>query len=295
VDELEFPHEDALSAIVGRYARVLADFGSELGQRALVLPNAKSFPDAFTADSDGAAVLVARMLGHAGLGDVPVTPRVVDEHGQEASAHGCSSGCQVPLEADGSMPRLVDDGDGWLLNVPAYELSHPVVLTTTIARALGHVFLAECLPEGTVVEAPADLTADYASVALGFGPLLLEGAYVYSKGCGGPRVAQVTRAGLPELSVLTALFMCTGGHSLRGALKELGATQSSALRQAHEWAQSNDSLVTRLRKDPERVAAGDFTLSESKPWLVRLFQRSDRDDEALPVVSSSRARASTAS
>ena len=276
---MDFPAEDALVAIVDRYARLLSDVEGELGQRSLVLPNGQSFPDHFTPDLAGARTLVERMLAHAGMDDVPLTTRVVDEFGAEAESHGCSSGCQVPVEANGAVPRLVDDGEGWTLNVPAYELSHPVVLTSTIARALGHVFLVEALPTGRPIEAPADLTADYAAVALGFGPLLLEGAYVYSKGCGGPRVAQVTRAGVSELGVLTALFLRMGGHSLRAALKDLGTTQGAVLKEAHEWAESNSDLVAKLKKDPSRVAAGDYELASAAPWLVRLFKKKPRADE----------------
>jgi hypothetical protein len=93
--------------------------------------------------------------------------------------------------------------------------------------------------------------------------------------------------------VLTALFMAMGKHSLRGALKDLSTTQSTALKQAHEWAASNDALVTRLARDPERVAAGDFTLASSQPWLLRLFRR--KEEDALVPVTRSRAGASTAS
>lgn len=281
---MDFPTQEALVAIVERYARLLSDVAAELGSRGLVLPNGQSFPDPFTPDRAGAETLVGRMLAHAGMEDVPFSTRVVDEFGEEAESHGCSSGCQVPVEAHGATPRLVDDGEGWTLNVLAYELMHPVVLTATVARALGHVFLVETLPQGRPIEAPADLTADYAAVALGFGPLLLEGAYIYSKGCGGPRVAQVTRAGISELAVLTALYLRMGGHSLRAALKDLGTTQSAVLREAHDWAESNGDLVKRLAKDPARVAAGDYELASSSPWLVRLFKKKSRDG-ALPAAN----------
>jgi hypothetical protein len=292
---MELPEPEALTAIVSRYARLLVEIQSELGPRRLVLPNAQCFPDVFTMDADGATTLVRRMALHAGLGDVPIEARVVDENGAEAESHGCSSGCQVPTEADGAVPRLVDDGDGWTLNVPSYELSHPVVLTTTIARAMAHVFLVETLPAGASVEAPADLTADYAAVALGFGPLLLEGAYIYSKGCGGPRVARVTNAGLGELAVLTALEVCMRGHSPRAVTKELGVTQAAAFKEALEWAQSNEGLVKRLANDPARVAAGDYSLKSAAPWLVRLFKKKDASDEFVPAPAPTRAPAAARS
>ncbi|HVW24527.1 MAG TPA: hypothetical protein VHC69_04125 [Polyangiaceae bacterium] len=275
----------ALSSIVERHARLLAAAGEELGARPLVLPTAEFFPDRFTGDEASARRLVSRMLEHAGLVDVPVTTRVVEEDEPE-SPHGggCSTGCAVPVANAASAPRLVDDGDGFLLNVPAPELAHPVVLTTMIARALGHVLLVETSPSGAVIEGPVDLVADYAAVALGFGPLMLAGAYIYSSGCGGPRVARVTRAALPELAVLTALFMEMGGHGARKIMKELGATQADALSHALEWARSNRELCDRLKRDPERVAAGDYSLRDAKPWLVRLFERKAKPaDDDIPA------------
>jgi len=233
---IELPHRDALSEIVERYARLLSNVEDGVGQRPLVLPTGEFFPDRFTNDEASARRLVSRMAAHAGLEDVPLTTRVVDEDEPEAPHEGCSSGCAVPAANAAGTPRLVDHGDGFTLNVPSPELGHPVVLTTMVARALGHVLLIEALPDGAAIEGPADLTADYAAVALGFGPLLLEGAYIYSKGCGGPRGAQVTRAALPELAVLTALFIEMGEHSARRAAKELGVTQEAALGNAIEWA-----------------------------------------------------------
>jgi hypothetical protein len=272
---MELPSSDVLPGIVERCARLLSSIGHDLGKRPLVLPTAEFFPDRFVGDAESAAALVARMAGHAGLSDVPLSTRVITQLGEpedehEASRGGCTSGC-VPAGVAGSSPRLVDDGDGWTLNVPANELSHSVVVTTMIARALGHVFLVETLAPHERIEAPADLTADYAAVALGFGPLLMEGAYIYSKGCGGPQVAQVTRASLPELAIVSALFAEMGSHSTRKALRELGATQSAVFGDALEWAKTNSELVTRLREEPARVAGFDYTLSESKPWLLRVF------------------------
>jgi hypothetical protein len=277
----ELPDKAALSAIVERYARLLADIGDHVGRRPLVLPDADFFPDRFTGDATSAGRLVERMASHAGLGDVPLTTRVVSEEEPEAPHQGCSSGCAVPVAQAAGTPRLVDHGDGFTLNIAAPELGHPVVLTTMVARALGHVLLVEALPEGAGVEAPLELTADYAAVALGFGPLLLEGAYIYSKSCGGPRVAQVTRAALTEIAVLTALFVEMGGHSARRVTKDLGATQAASLGETLEWARSNRELCARLSAEPARIAAGDYSLRDAKPWLLRVFGRKPKiaDDE----------------
>jgi hypothetical protein len=280
---LEQKDRAALSSVIERHARLLSLVGAEVGDRPLVLPTAEFFPDRFTGDASSAERLVERMMRHAGLADVPLTTRVVTED-EPSSPHegGCASGCAVPFESGVASPRLVDGGDAFVLNVPSAELRHPVVLTTMVARALGHVLLIEAMPPGSTAEAPVELTADYAAVALGFGPLLLEGAYIYSSGCGGPRVARVTCAGLQELAVLTALFVEMGGGSARRVMKELGATQADALAQALDWAKSNHELGRRLTLAPERVAAGDYSLRDPKPWLFRLFgKRRDEGEDAL--------------
>ena len=279
---MELPGTEALPAIIERYAQLVAATRGELGERPLVLPNGEFFPDKFQRDPASTEMLVERMMGHAGLDDVPLSVRIVDEAGPEAPHDGCSSGCQVPAAIAGTLSRLVDHGDGWTLNVPAFELAHPVVLTTMIARALGHVFLVEALPDGARIAPPVELTADYAAVALGLGPLLLEGAYVYSKGCGGPSVAQLTRANLPELSIVCALFIEQGRHPARAALRELSTTQQALLAEAHELVKSNGALVRLLRDDPGRVARGDYRLSEAKPWLFRLFGKKQESADLPP-------------
>lgn len=281
---MELPGKEAVSAILERFGRLLAQTGGELGERPLVLPNSEFFPDRFAQDAASVAALVERMALHAGLEDVPLAVTIVAEEGPEVPhPGGCTSGCQVPAALAGAEPRLVDDGDGFTLNVPAIEVGHPVVLTTMIARALGHVFLVEALPTGARIEPPIDLTADYAAVALGLGPLLLEGAHIYSKGCGGPSVSQVTRASLPELAVLTAFFIEMRSHSARRALSELSTTQKALLSEAHVLAKSNGTLVRLLREDPERVALGDYRLSDAKPWLLRLFDKKREREDPLPA------------
>ncbi len=277
---MDFPEPSLRPAIVERYARFIATFGPGIGKRPLVLPNAEFFPDRFTGDGASASRLVERMMDHAGLSDVPLTTRVIDgEEPESPHAGGCSSGCQVPAALAASVPRLTDDGDTWTLNIPKHELAHSVVLTTMVARALGHVFLVETLPTGARVDAPAELTADYASVGLGFGALLLEGAYIYAKGCGGPQVASVTAASLGELALVTALFIETGGHSARRVLSTAGTTQKAVLSEAHSWAKSNSALVKALRDDPDRVASGGFPIDDVKPWLFRILKRDTSADD----------------
>ena len=269
---VELPSEPELRDIVARYGRLLARFGTDLGVRPLVLPNAKFFPDRFDRDQRSLEQLLHRMQSHGGLEDVPIDVSLVGS-GVSSAGGGCGSGACAAPAAFESEPRLVDDGEAWHLRIPEAELGHPVVLTAGIARALGCVFLVETVEGGERIEQPADVTGDLAAVALGFGPLLLEGAYMYSKSCGGPNVAQATRLALPEIAVAAALFIAAGRHSVRSALGELGTTQRAMLSEAYDWTKSNGELIAALRDDPERVGRGEVELYEAQPWLVRVLRR----------------------
>jgi hypothetical protein len=249
-------------AVVDRLARVLSAVGRDLGERPLVLPNGEFFPDRFSGDAESVARLVGRMQTHAGMGDIPLTTHLVAPEEDPAAGcgtGGCGSGaCHVPARDGAEGARLVDLGDAWRLNVPAEEVSHPVVLTTLTARALGTVFLAETLQDGTALEDPPEIVAEHVAAGLGFGPLLLEGSYIYSKGCGGPQVTRVTATSLPELSLVVALLAEMRGQPLRRAFAELGTTQAAVLRESHAWVRESKALVVALREAPELVLTGGY-------------------------------------
>lgn len=263
-----------IAGVVQRYARLVARYGSELGERPLVLPNAEFFPDEFRSNERGLKLLVKRMQRHAGMMDIPIETRMLED---ARSTWGC---CGAP-EASSCSPgggaepvaRVIDQGDGWVLQVPEAETRQPVVLTTNLARCLGYVFLIECSVEAESIDASYEATADLAAVALGFGVLLLEGSYLYQRSCHGPVIGRVTKLGTGELAVATALFLARAGCSPRPALKELGPTQRSALREALGWIRSNPELEELLRHRPEQLARGGFELIEPRPWLLRWLGR----------------------
>lgn len=288
------PDNDGIKAVVRRFGGLVHELGDELGERPLVLPTGKYFPDEFTPNTKGARRLLRRMQRHAGLDDVPIALEVVgdtEESGGSCGTGGCGSGACSTQEAPEKLQRLVPQGDGWLLRLLAAELKHPVQLTTNLAIALGHFFLFETAEEGT---SPAELSvnAEFAAVGLGFGVLLMEGAYVYSKSCGGPQVAKLTNLALGELAIATALFASWREKSLRGALRELSTTQTAVLKEAEAIVSSNTRLGELLKSAPEALANGNFELKDSKPWLMRLFDRkgSDKEPETLEEMEAYAAR-----
>jgi hypothetical protein len=285
---MELPPSSVVRAVVQRYARLQIQLKEELGDRPLVLPDGEFFPDTFRPDHRSVKKLVLRMRRHAGMADIPVNPRLVDpERPPEPGGCGCSAAdqacnstpakagggdsCTCAADSAGEFCRLVDEGDAWRLQIPEPEMLNPTVLTARVARDLGQVFLLETREEGQAVDQPLAVTAELTAVALGFGVLLLQGSYIYSNSCGGPRVGRVTTLGAGELAIATALFVHLGRHSPRRARDKLDTTQRALFSEATTWAKSNQSLLTRLQQAPEQLANGKFEITEAKPWLARLW------------------------
>jgi hypothetical protein len=159
--------------------------------------------------------------------------------------------------------------------MPAQSLSHPIAFTASIARLLGG---ARLLRTGRT-EADGAL-AELSATALGFGVLLLEASYLYQKSCGGPSVGSATALSLPELSVPFGLFLAYEGKKLGPAQAELSVTQRAVMDEAWALVRSNRSLVERLKRHPQRVSSGDFSLDSATSWLVRLFGKKTPKSQA---------------
>lgn len=280
------PDARVFRAVTERYGALWDRLGDEVGDRPLVLPNEDFFPDTFTGDARSAKRLVKRMRRHAGMTDIPLRVEVLGlEEQEEAKGGGCGSGsCGLPAAtSETNKPRLEEDGeDGWIMRIPAPELRHPVVLTSNVAVALGHILLLECLDEDEGVDG-RQVAAELSAVALGFGVLLLEGSYIYAKSCGGPSVAQATKLSCPELSVATALFISRSKKpktAARGALGELSTTQKAAFKAARSLLKANPSVVEALRERPEQLATGAFSIKDPTEGGFRL-RSSKADPESL--------------
>jgi hypothetical protein len=275
---MELPDLASRAELVRRYAYLLEHFGSEIGERALVRQNNTFFPDTFEKDEASVVRLVRRLQSHGGLDDIPLDVRLVSLGTPELESGGCGSGACAPAKVGNaaSTSRLVEQDAGWTLNVFEAELHHPVALTCTLARALARLFLAETQSPEAPVEAPLEASVDLTCVLLGFGTLVLEGSYIYAKSCGGPSVTQLTHLNVGELAVACSLFIALGQHSGRRASVELGTTQRALLAEANDWAASNGRLIRRLGSEPGQVAVTAPALTDTRPWLLRVFDRASR-------------------
>jgi hypothetical protein len=272
-----------LSLLVRRYGEALASLELTPGEQPLVLPTAEWFPDKFTQDQESMERLLARMQGYAGLEavDIDVTlSGAVDK--ASCGTGGCGTGGCGTEKPAVQAPELSVRPGGYSIFMPATALGHPIAFTASLARMLGCVRLLE---SGHVE--PDAAISELGAVGLGFGVLLLEASHIYSKSCGGPSVGRASVLTLGDLALPFALFLASEGHKPRRALAELATTQRAVLDEAWALASSNRTLVERLRKTPERVAKGDFSLTETRSWFSRLFAgKSDakpRDAEAAAL------------
>jgi len=264
---MELSDPARLSLLVKRYAEALAALELTHGEQPLVLPTAEWFPDTFTQDQESMERLLARMQGYAGLEavDIDVTLSGAVDKGS-CGTGGCGSGACGTAKPAAEAPELSARAGGYSISMPAPALGHPIAFTASLARMLGCVRLIE-----SGHAAPDAAMSELAAVGLGFGVLLMEASYLYSKSCGGPSVGRASALALGDLALPFALFLLTEGHKPRRAAAELAVTQRAVLDEAWALASSNRTLVERLRKAPERVAKGEFSLTETRSWFSRLF------------------------
>lgn len=281
------PDLSELGALTQRYAAVTAALELESGEQPLVLPNGEWFPDKFQADLESVERLLCRMQGYAGLEATEITLSLA---GLGSDGASCSSGkasscgsCAAPTPGSNEV-GLERNASGYAIRLPASFVSHPIGLTSTLARLLGGIRFIE----SGAAEADAE-QAELSAVALGFGVLLLEGSYIYAKSCGGPSVGKLTAMGLGELSWAFALFLATEGHAPGPAKKELSTTQRAFFDEA--WglvsSSSNKKLVERLKDDPEKAARSKLQVAPARSWLAGVLgfggSKKPADPEALAL------------
>ena len=267
---MELPREESLRWIVSRYAGLHARHGAGIGRPDVVLPTGEYFPDAFTPTGEGVGRLVARMLEYAPVrAGLDLRLRFVEAGAKESVSGcgkgGCGTGACGPGAAEEAPGRVIETAAGYLVELPTDAVAHPVVLTSTLARAIGGIVLAEADEEVPAGEHGG--LSELAAVASGFGVLLANGAHVYGKSCGGARVSCHTQLALEEISVALALFTRLHDVKPKTVKAYFEVTQREAFDDAYDWVTSNPSLVTQLRARPEILEAGLFRCEETKGFF----------------------------
>ena len=292
---MDLPSEEALRWLVTRYAALRSAHGEAIGAPALVQPTGDFFPDEFTHDGESVARLLARMTGYTPLADdLAVAVRFFEPDASTGtSGGGCSSGgCSTDGggAARGLRNGVVELDNGYVVEVDVADVRHPVLLTTSLARSVGALVLAEAGEEVDVREAGA--MREVAAAVCGLGVLVVAGAYVYGKSCGGARVHQGTTLSVEETAVLLSLFIRLHDIKAPAARTHLETTQREALDLALEWIDSNPAIVTGLRERPELLAEGMFAVEPVRGLFGRLFTKR-KGDPPMPTWKSTPRRVRT--
>lgn len=282
--------DDALQTIVAHTARLREGWGDVLADADLVEPTGEYFPDAFALEPESVDRLMRRMMTYAPLAaDLEVALAFVepDTSGEAKGGGGCSSGACGPGGEKGATPihggGAVETEDGYAVPLATTDVGDPTVLTTSLARSMGRLVLHEC--DEQVDPRDEAALAELTAIACGFGVLLLAGACVYKKGCGGMKMHQATVLSLEEVALATALFVRMNEEKPSRVRRHLEVTQREAFDAVLAWVDTQPKLVAQLRDRPESLTDGVFVLEEKKGLFSRLFDRKkDADDlEALPV------------
>jgi hypothetical protein len=279
--------EDAIRSIVAHLAHLRAEYGDVLGDPDLIEPNGEYFPDEFKLEPAAIDRLMRRMMTYAPLAtDLDVQLAFVEPEGEGSASGGCGSGACSPGDKSPkqvAMEGAVETEDGYAVVLASSDVGEPKLLTASLARSMGRLVLFEA---GEDVD-PRDSGAlsELTAVACGLGVILLGGASVYKKGCGGMRQHQGTFLGVAELALACALFVRVTDRKPGVVRRHLAVTQREAFDLALDWVDGQPKLVRTLTKDPEALADGIFTLEEKKGLLSRLLARKRDDDmpDALPI------------
>jgi hypothetical protein len=270
---MELPSEDSLRFIVSRYARLRAAHGEAIGEPELVLPTGEFFPDEFTASPQGIGALLRRTLTFAPVSEEIDIELAFVEAADTGGGGGCSSGACGTGGGAGGVPlgNAIENDDGYRVNVRVADVGDPALLTASLARSAGAIVLSEA---GEKVDADErDALSEIAATAIGFGTLLVNGACVYMKSCGGLRAHYGTALGVEEASVALALFLRVHGKKPGLARGHMETTQREAFDEALRWVDSNEAIVVALRAHPETLADGIFPISEARGLLGRFFAK----------------------
>jgi hypothetical protein len=295
---MDLPAETQLRWILSHTATLLAQGAEPV--RGLILPTGEFFPDRFDGSPQSVASLMRRVQDHAGLGDLKVDLNLVSPEG-ETQKVSCSSGaCGGTGTIDAKLDRVARRDDGsYLVTIPAAEVMNSTVLTTGMIRAVAFMFMTEADAYAGTLAVDQEPLTDLAAVMLGFGVLLANGSYLYQKGCGGVKVHSATRMPVDEITVGLALFCKLFEVPERTAARHLELTQSEHFDEAAAWASSNASVVKLLRKKPDAIHEGEYSLSPARGWLARVLgvgakkHAASPDEELAELERAARAAAPT--
>lgn len=251
----------------------------------LVQPNGEFFPDAFAPEPGAVARLFSRMVSYAPLAsDLPVELAFVGDS-SEGHAGGCGSGaCGVKPGSRAAAGAVDDLGDRYRVSVPVSDVSHPVLLTTALARAVGNLVLLEAGDDDT-----GPTTVEVCAGLCGFGVLVAAGSEVWAKSCGGLSGVRATVLGVEEAAAVLAVFAAVHRVSPSEARRHLETTQREAFDDAFCWVESNPLLIETLCDRPALLQGGAFELEPPRGIVGRWLHKRRLEQDLRPAAAAPRA------
>jgi hypothetical protein len=286
---MDLPDEESLRRIVRSLAHLRAAHGEGIGRPPLVQPTGAFFPDEFRGDAASVARLLKKMIDLAPLSS-EIGVELAFAMPDEERAGGCGSLACGSAGDGGSAGASVEELDAhYRVVVSTNDVANADVLATSLARSIGALVLLETDEPVSAGE------SELAAVACGFGVLLLNGAAVWAKSCGGLRMAQATSLSVEEMGVALALFAAVHEYKPSEARKHLGATQRAAFETAQDWVDSNPWLIESLRDAPHRLETGGIDLEPVRGvfgqwWHRRKLEQALRAPSSRPPSAVSDAR-----
>jgi hypothetical protein len=264
---MELPDEGTLRWLVAAYAGLRGAHGDGIGTPVLVEPTVQFFPEPMRDDAASIAGVLRAMVGHSPVADdlpLELAFRLADHE----DGGGCGSGaCHAPGGNAIARSGVEETPSGYRVVLEAPALHHLDSLAASLARAVGALVLFE------VNEDTNAARSEVAAIVCGFGVLVANGAAVWSKSCGGLRMARSTALSVEEATVGLALFLALHGERPSKARKYLGATQREAFEGACDWVDSNPELVERLRESPSTLVGSAIPMGPVRGifgnWLHR--------------------------
>ncbi len=277
---MELPGSERLTHLLSEMAH-LKMLGAE-PVRGLVQPTQEFFPERLDGKPESFGAVAQRMLEHAGLSHVNVRVGAMGSpDGEDGKACGTGGGCGTKGPDTFQPPRVLVEPSGYVVALDPACLGNPVAFSTMVARATGLIFLRE---SGAVPTFRADISeytrGDLATALLGFGVLVLNGSYIYGKSCSCVTIQTATQIDAGDAAVALAAACKLFGADPVEAKRYLDPTPRAYFEEAWTWAHSNQKVLDELKKDPQRVAQGTFSLSPTRSWLARLLHR-EKDPEEL--------------
>lgn len=284
----------ALRSIVAHLARLRAEHRGVLSDPELVEPNGEYFPDEFALDPASIDRLMRRMMTYAPLSSELQVALAFIEPEERQAGGGCGSGACSPGDPAKQVARggAVETPEGYAVVVHTQDAGEPKLLTAALARSIGRLVLFEA--DEDVDPREEGPLAELTAVASGLGLILLGGACVYKKGCGGMRKHQGTFLSVEELSFALALFVRVTEIKAGAARRHLEVTQREAFDAALDWVDGQPKLVAGLKDSPETIEDGVFVLEEKKGLLARLLGGRKSEDDVPEDALAAKAKARSA-